>query len=97
AALAANQETRLRIARLENGNWQPVAGSTVVPSSQFVVAEISRLGTYGITVAAAQVASVVVTLQPATLDVGGTARATAEVRDDAGQVMSGASLTWTST
>jgi uncharacterized protein YjdB len=85
---------QLRVARHTGGAWVPVPGSTVDIATATVTAVITGFSLYGVIEVPASVASVTVSPADATLVVGGTRQLIATLRDAAGNILTGRTVTW---
>jgi len=87
-------EQLLRIQRVLSGAWQPVDGSTVDPVGKIVTASLTRLSTFGVLSSA--IASVTLSVDHATLDIGATVQLTATALDAANAPVADAPIAWSS-
>lgn len=89
-------ELRLRIHRLAEGRWLPLASSTVDPEAGVVSATTWTFSTYGLFDYRPEPGSVVVEPYENLLAVGGEQRLTASIADASGVPIVAPDVTWTS-
>ena len=85
-------EQLLGMQRAASGVWQPVNGSTVDSVAKVVSANLTSLSTYG--VLASPIASVTLSADHATLNLGGTLQLVAAALDAANVPVANAPITW---
>jgi hypothetical protein len=88
----AASEQLLRIQRAAAGVWQPVEGSAADPVGKVVSAAVTRASTYA--VLASPIASITLSSDHATLDVGGTVQLVATAFDAANVPIVDAPIAW---
>ncbi len=96
AVTAGVDPSNLRLQRYSGGSWAPVAGSTVNTGAAEVMGGITSGGTYGVVPIPAPVATIAVAGPGGSLLVGDSAQLVDTLRDAQGNVLSGRTVSWTS-
>lgn len=99
SALGQSARSTLALYALHNGSWDRVAGSSVDSANGAVSAPIGELATYAIigTIPPPPVASITLDLTSVTLYSGLTRAVSATLRDASGNVLTGRTISWSST
>lgn len=96
AAVPNGNQSALVIALDSAGAWRPLSGVVVDSVAKTVTAPITHFSTYAI-LGQSVAASIAVTPNPASVQVGGSGSLAAAVKDAQGNVLTGLPVTWAST
>jgi glucose/arabinose dehydrogenase len=91
---AGIRENELQLSRAVAAAWQPLMASSVDLTRKTVEAEINSFSTFGIL--GVSVASVLISPQSPTIQIGESLQLTATVRDEAGNLLPDRPITWAS-
>lgn len=99
SALGAVTRSSLQLYTLNSGAWQLVAGSSVDSANGAVSGQITRFGTFALigTIPPASVASVTLDISSFSLYSGLTRQVTPTLKDASGTVLTGRTVSWSST
>ncbi|MEP6508780.1 MAG: Ig-like domain-containing protein [Gemmatimonadales bacterium] len=99
ASLGVINRGTLQLYILNSGTWQLIAGSSVDSANGTVSAPIAKFGTFAIigTIPAATVASITLDITSLSLYSGLTRQVTPTLKDAGGNVLTGRTISWTST